>query len=131
MLPFNPFIDFTFTASPVKPMPKKEKRALLDGITRYCIRKGYARHSIWTFSSEPEANYSSMTRDNFLGFGCSATTLLRNQFKINTFDIASYCERISRETLATSLTIRFNPAPENDLLAVLDGIQHAAIRHGF
>ncbi len=102
-----PFIDFTFTASPVKTMPKKEKRELLDSITRYCRSKGYSRSSIWTFSSEPEANYSSMTRDNFLGFGCSATTLLRNQFKINTFDIASYCERISRETLATSLTIRF------------------------
>ena len=91
-----PFIDFTFTASPVKTMPKKEKRELLDSITRYCRSKGYSRSSIWTFSSEPEANYSSMTRDNFLGFGCSATTLLRNQFKINTFDIASYCERISR-----------------------------------
>lgn len=71
------------------------------------MSKGYSRNSIWTFSSESEANYSSMTRDNFLGFGCSATTLLRNQFKINTFDIASYCERIGRETLATSLTIRF------------------------
>ena len=102
-----PFIDFTFTASPVKTMPKKEKRELLDSITRYCRSKGYSRSSIWTFSSEPEANYSSMTRDNFLGFGCSATTLLRNQFKINTFDIASYCERIDREKLATSLTIRF------------------------
>ena len=79
-------------------MPKKEKRELLDSITRYCMSKGYSRNSIWTFSSEPEANYSSMTRDNFLGFGCSATTLLRNQFKINTFDIASYCERIGRET---------------------------------
>ncbi len=32
-----------------------------------------------------EASYSSMTRDHFLGFGCSATTLLKNQFKINTF----------------------------------------------
>ena len=102
-----PFIDFTFTASPIKPMPKKERRELLDSITRYCMSKGYSRNSIWTFSSEPEANYSSMTRENFLGFGCSATTLLRNQFKINTFDIASYCEKTNGETLATSLTIRF------------------------
>ena len=102
-----PFIDFTFTASPVKTMPKKEKRELLDSITKYCMSNGYSRNSIWTFTSESDANYSSMTRDNFLGFGCSATTLLKNQFKINTFDIASYCERISRGTLATSLTIRF------------------------
>ena len=48
-----------------------------------------------------------MTRDNFLGFGCSATTLLRKQFKINTFDVKSYCERINSGEHATSLTIRF------------------------
>ena len=48
-----------------------------------------------------------MTRDNFIGFGCSATSLFHNQFKINTFDVASYCERIGSGKLATSLTIRF------------------------
>ena len=102
-----PFIDFTFTESPVSAMPKKEKRELLDAITQYCLGKGYSRSSIWTFSSEPDANYSSMTRDNFLGFGCSATSLLKGQFKINTFDVESYCERIRSGNLATSLTIRF------------------------
>lgn len=102
-----PFIDFTFTESPVAAMPKKEKRELLDAITQYCLGKGYSRSSIWTFSSEPDANYSSMTRDNFLGFGCSATSLFKGQFKINTFDVESYCERICSGNLATSLTIRF------------------------
>ena len=102
-----PFIDFTFTESPVAAMPKKEKRELLDAITQYCLGKGYSRSSIWTFSSEPDANYSSMTRDNFLGFGCSATSLFKGQFKINTFDVESYCERIRSGNLATSLTIRF------------------------
>lgn len=102
-----PFIDFTFTESPVAAMPKKEKRELLDAITQYCLGKGYSRSSIWTFSSEPDANYSSMTRDNFLGFGCSATSLFKGQFKINTFDVESYCESIRYGNLATSLTIRF------------------------
>ena len=88
-------------------MPKKEKRQLLDAITNYCLGKGYTRSSIWTFSSQPEANYSSMTRDNFLGFGCSATSLFYDQFKINTFDVAAYCQRIWAGDLATSLTIRF------------------------
>jgi len=102
-----PFIDFTFTDSPVAAMPKKEKRKLLDKITQYCLNKGYTRSSIWTFSSEPDANYSSMTRENFIGFGCSATSLFRDQFKINTFDVNSYCERINSGSLATSVTIRF------------------------
>lgn len=103
-----PFIDFTFTASKVTSMPKKEKHALLDAITLYCMEQGYTRSSIWTFSSEKDAKYSSMTRDNFLGFGCSATTLLKDQFKINTFSVEDYCKRIDDGNLPTSLTIRFS-----------------------
>lgn len=102
-----PFIDFTFTSSTVKAMPKKEKQALLDAITIYCNDKGYHRSSIWTFSDTPDAKYSSMTRDNFLGFGCSATTLLKDSFKINTFSVEEYCRKIDEEKLPTSLTIRF------------------------
>ena len=102
-----PFIDFSFTSSNVSTMPKKEKRALLDAITLYCQEQGYTRNSIWTFSSDRDARYSSMTRDNFLGFGCSATTLLKNQFKINTFSVEEYCKRIEEQKLPTSLTLRF------------------------
>lgn len=103
-----PLIDFTFTTNTLPAMKKKEKRNLLDAITGYCLEKGYVRRSIWTFSSEQHANYSSMTRDNFLGFGCSATTLLQNQFKINTFSVDEYCRRIDSGTLPTSLTLRFS-----------------------
>ena len=102
-----PFIDFTFTASKVSALPKIKKRVMLDEITKYCLDKGYIRNSIWTFSREKQAKYSSMTRDNFLGFGCSSTTLLKDQFKINTFSAEEYCKRIDAEKLPTSLTIRF------------------------
>ena len=102
-----PFIDFTFTASPIQAMPRREKRRLLDGITRHCLEQGYTRTSIWTFSSDPKARYSSMTRDNFLGFGCSAATLLRDRFKINTFSVEEYCRRIDGGQLPTCLTLRF------------------------
>lgn len=103
-----PFIDFTFTASPVQAMKKDDKRKLLDEITLYCQEKGYRRDSIWTFSNDPYAKYSSMTRENFLGFGCSATTLLSEQFKINTFSVDKYCERINNGLLPTSLTLHFS-----------------------
>lgn len=103
-----PFIDFTFTSSPIPPMPKDEKRRLLDAVTAYCLEKGCTRNSIWTFSKGENARYSSMTRDNFLGFGCSATTLLRDQFKINTFSPEEYCRRVDRGLLPTSLTLRFS-----------------------
>lgn len=103
-----PFIDFTFVDNNVEAMNKKQKRKLLDDITIYCKEKGYTRDSIWTFSQNGNERYSSMTRDTFLGFGCSATTLLMNQFKVNTFSIAAYEQRINEGKLPTSLTIRFN-----------------------
>lgn len=102
-----PFIDFTFTESSVQALPKRRKRKLLDDITNYCLARGYVRSSIWTFASKESAGYSSMTRDNFLGFGCSATTLLQEQFKINTFSVEAYCQRICSGKLPTSLTLRF------------------------
>lgn len=104
-----PFIDFTFTECAVPAMGKQEKRKLLDEITRYCLERGLTRSSIWTFYSEEHASYSSMTRDNFLGFGCSATTLLKDQFKINTFSVDEYCKRIAEGRLPTALTLRFTP----------------------
>lgn len=103
-----PFIDFSFTSSVIKSMKKREKRELLDEVTKYCLGKGYERSSIWTFHNSKNAGYSSMTRDNFLGFGCSATSLLKYQFKINTFSVEEYCNRIDGGILPTSLTIRFS-----------------------
>lgn len=102
-----PFIDFTFTDAAVPAMPKHEKRILLDKITAYCAQKGYVRTSIWTFAKKQNAVYSSMTRENFLGFGCSATTLLNGQFKINTFSVEEYGKRLKKEQLPTALTLRF------------------------
>lgn len=102
-----PFIDFTYTDNKFPLVSNKAKRKLLYEIVAYCNKMGYARDSIWTFSKNGRAKYSSMTRDNFLGFGCSATTLLKEQFKINTFDIHEYINRIDGGELATSLTIKF------------------------
>ena len=89
-------------------MSKKEKHKLLDEITDWCYERGYRRDSIWTFSNDSTAKYSSMTRENFLGFGCSATTLLKMQFKVNTFSVSEYIKCIERSVLPTSLTIHFS-----------------------
>ena len=103
-----PFIDFSFTGSPVHAMPGRQKHRLLDELTAYCESKGLVRDSIWTFATPGGHRYSSMTRDTFLGFGCSATTLLRDSFKINTFSVKAYIERIRAGQLPTALTTRFS-----------------------
>lgn len=102
-----PFIDFSFTGSPVHAMPGREKHRLLNELTAYCDARGLVRDSIWTFALPGNHRYSSMTRDTFLGFGCSATTLLRDSFKINTFSVSAYIDCIQKKQLPTALTTRF------------------------
>ncbi|MDR3270663.1 MAG: radical SAM protein [Peptococcaceae bacterium] len=102
-----PLIDFAFAPSGIKQMAKLQMKALLSEITAYCASRGYIRDSIWTFGKPGVAKYSSMTRDHFLGFGCSATTLLTGQFKINTFSLKAYADRINSGRLPTALTIHF------------------------
>jgi oxygen-independent coproporphyrinogen-3 oxidase len=103
-----PFVDFSFTNRGFARMKEKEKKALLYEMVRYCDEQGYVRESIWTFSKNGISNYSSMTRENFLGFGCSATTLLKDQFKINTFDVHEYIKRAEARELTTALTLKFS-----------------------
>ena len=102
-----PFIDFTFTNRHFIKMNEKTKKKLLYELVAYCEERGYVRDSIWTFSKDGKSKYSSMTRDNYLGFGCSATTLLKNVFKINTFDVSQYIKRVKENNLPTSLTLHF------------------------
>lgn len=106
-LALYPLIDFSFTPGPCQSLSHREKRALLDQATAFLRERGYIRDSIWTFSRGEGRGYSSMTRTNFLGFGCSATTLLRGQFKVNTFSIPAYLDRIAQGKLPTALTCRF------------------------
>jgi len=102
-----PFIDFTFVNNKYKPMSEKRKRQMLHNITEFTKLAEKQRTSVWTFAKKETKKYSSVTRDNFLGFGVSATTLLKNEFKINTFSISAYIQRIEKLQLPTSLTLNF------------------------
>lgn len=102
-----PFIDFTYTKQKFERMPEAGKKKLLAEITEYCDQQGYVRDSIWSFAKPGTKKYSSMTRENFLGFGCSATTLLTDQFKVNTFSIPDYIKRVENRLLPTALTLKF------------------------
>lgn len=103
-----PFIDFTFASNRYKPLPEKKKKHMLKLISDYCKKTNLERTSVWTFAKPHTGKYSSVTRDNFLGFGVSATTLLKEQFKINTFSIEGYIKRLAESQLPTSLTLDFS-----------------------
>lgn len=103
-----PFIDFAFAKNQYKPLSEKAKKKMLKSISRYCQETGRVRTAIWTFAKLGTERYSSITRDSFLGFGVSATTLLKEQFKINTFSLDAYINRLNHNQLPTSLTLEFS-----------------------
>ena len=103
-----PFIDFTFTNNIYKPMTESIKKKILNNIVQYAYSNNIERTSVWTFAKKGTQKYSSITRDSFVGFGSSSTTLLRNIFKINTFSIPDYIKRVNENCLATSLTLDFS-----------------------
>ena len=107
-----PFIEFSYARLKNRPLDRRQKKKMLEGLMDISKKSGYTRTSIWTFSRGDSLQYSSVTRDNFIGFGPSAATLVSDTFKINTFSVREYIKHFNNNTnnkLSTALTLKFNP----------------------
>jgi len=103
-----PFIDFSFANNDQKPLGATQKRQMLNALIASAQKYGYERSSVWTFARTGTPQYSSVTRDNFIGFGPSASSLLRDEFNINTFSVPEYIRAVKEGRSATTLTMHFN-----------------------
>lgn len=104
-----PFIDFSYADNKSKPIGKKQKKELLEYLETVSEELDCVRTAVWTFGKRDVKKYSSVTRDNFIGFGSSATTLLKDFFKINTFSVVEYIKCINNGKIPTALTLKFTP----------------------
>ncbi|MDO9557333.1 MAG: radical SAM protein [Coriobacteriia bacterium] len=104
-----PFIDFSYASNRIKPVSERRKQGLMSVLLKSAEENGFTRGSVWTFRRRGTPSYSSITRDDFVGFGASATTLLRDQFKVNTFDVDGYISAVGNGRLPTAYTLRFSP----------------------
>jgi len=104
-----PFIEFSYASIKNKPLNQKLKKQMLESLLDISEKTDYRRSSIWTFSKYNSPRYSSVTRDNFIGFGPSAATLLKNIFKINTFSVKEYMKCLNNNKLPTALSLKFSP----------------------
>ena len=104
-----PFIDFSYADNRYGAASNHRQKELMALLDRVGQENGLRRTAVWTFARPDTKRYSSVTRDHFLGFGLSATTLLHDQFKINTFSLEAYIDRLSGGFLPTSLTLTFKP----------------------
>jgi len=103
-----PFIEFSYSNLKSGPAGQDIKKIMLEDLIDISQRKDFKRTSVWTFSKEGHGTYSSITRDNYIGFGPGAASLTKNIFKINTFSVNEYIKCLSEEKLPTALTLRFD-----------------------
>jgi coproporphyrinogen III oxidase-like Fe-S oxidoreductase len=104
-----PFIDFTYAENRQPPVSERRKRELLAVLLDAASDSGFERSSVWTFRRAGTPRYSSITRDNFVGFGASATTLLHDEFKVNVFNVEAYIGALAAGRLPSAYTLRFTP----------------------
>jgi len=80
-----PLMRFGYTPfGKSKHMPEKEHRVL----------DRYERRSVWTFNRRHTANYTSITREFYLGCGAGAGSYTGASFFLNHFSPATYIEKI-------------------------------------
>ncbi|RPJ08943.1 MAG: radical SAM protein [Spirochaetaceae bacterium] len=103
-----PFMDFSYTQNKHKPMDLRQKKILLECLLETAREAGFSRTSVWTFGKINVPRYSSITRDCFIGFGPSATTLGKQDFKMNTFSVEAYIEAVSGGKIPTALRHPFS-----------------------
>jgi len=101
-----PYIDFSYANNRHRPLRARAKKKLLRTLLATAQEVGFERSSVWTFSRPGSGRYSSVTRDNFIGFGPSAATLLPDQFHVNTFSVDAYN---AASADPRSLTLQFTP----------------------
>jgi len=104
-----PFIDFSYANNHRKPLGRAEQKKMLSMLLKTADNAGFTRTSVWTFGRSNAPRYSSITRENFLGFGPSATSLGRDAFKANTFSLEAYIESVNQGVVPTALKMTFSP----------------------
>jgi len=102
-----PFIEFSYLKK-ISTQSKKEKKKLLRALVNYAESQKLHRNSVWSFAKIGSKKFSSITRDNYIGFGPSASSLNSNSFKVNTFSLDCYIEKIERGFLPTEVRLDFS-----------------------
>jgi coproporphyrinogen III oxidase-like Fe-S oxidoreductase len=103
-----PFIEFSYTKTVKKPSGKRLGSEMLRILSDISRKMSYSRSSVWTFTRKNTPKYSSVTRDNYVGFGPSAASLLKDVFKINTFSVKEYIKCLDCNSIPTALSLKFN-----------------------
>ncbi|MBU2598084.1 MAG: coproporphyrinogen III oxidase family protein [Actinobacteria bacterium] len=83
------------------------RKSMYYAIHDFCIDNGFKRVSVWGFIRNDVYRYSSVTRDNYIGFGAGAGSHISKTFYLNTFSIKEYIKTCFNEKLPVALKMDF------------------------
>ncbi len=83
------------------------RRAHYQAISRWCAEHGFSRVSVWGFKLDAVPEYSSVTRDGYIGVGPGAGSHLSDGFVLNTFDLNSWIEAACKGSSVVALRMPF------------------------
>lgn len=63
-----------------------------QNISESCFEAGYQRSSVWSYTKPAIAPYSTVTRNDYLGFGAGAGSKVDRYFWFNTFSVEEYAK---------------------------------------
>lgn len=90
-----PLFTFVHTRMGRQGLPPVDDRVRLTAqkaIAETCLRGGLERTSVWSYTRSGLAPYTTVTRENYTGYGASAGSKVDGTFWFNTFSLEAYLE---------------------------------------
>lgn len=108
-----PLFTFPFTEiGKIKQLKKlklpnhSQRKKMYYFINNFLNENGYSRTNVWSFINNTQNNYSSVTRDYYLGLGTSSGSYNGEIFYFNTFSIPEYIKSVnSKLPISISMNI--------------------------
>ena len=90
-----PLMRFGYTPfGKARHQPRSEHR-LLRKAAAIARQHGYERRSVWTFNRIDAPNYTSITREFYIGCGAGAASYTGSLFCLNHFSIPAYIDKVN------------------------------------
>ena len=83
------------------------RRKMYRAIHDFLCSRGFTRVSVWSFKRGNAPRYSSVTRDNYIGFGAGSGSHLPGCFYLNTFSVEEYIRVCLSGRLPVALKMDF------------------------
>jgi oxygen-independent coproporphyrinogen-3 oxidase len=94
-----PLMRFGYTPFGKARHDRRAEHRVLRAGERLAESLGYERRAVWTFNRVGSSNFTSITREFYLGLGAGAASYTGREFLVNHFSIDRYIDKLDRGCL--------------------------------